>query len=119
MTPAPTDRRRAHRVPVCLPLRIRIWRFGLPEQHAECLNISASGAYFATGSSFHQGDRVEMDVRMPEAVVGRPSTWHCEGRVVRVERLDSGSRILGVGVEFDRYGMQADALVPAACPDAA
>jgi hypothetical protein len=95
--------RKSLRIPLRIPLRVRMWRFGVPEQHAECINVSAGGIYFATGSSFHEGDRVEIDLRMPEAIVGRPSLVHCEGRVVRVKAIDPGSRILGVGVEIEKY----------------
>jgi len=100
--------RKSLRIPLRIPLRVRMWRFGVPEQHAECINISAGGIYFATGSSFHEGDRVEIDLRMPEAIVGSPNLVHCEGRVVRVNAIDSGSRILGVGVQFDKYQKISD-----------
>jgi Tfp pilus assembly protein PilZ len=105
MSPSPADRRKSRRIPVRMPLRIQMWRFGVPEQQAECMNVSAGGIFFASASSFHEGDRVEIELRMPEAVMGKPSTWRCEGRVVRVEALDSRSVILGVGVEFERYRM--------------
>ena len=89
-----------------------MWRFGVPEQHAECVNVSAGGIYFATGSSFHEGDHIEVQLKMPEAIVGRPSTWHCKGRVVRVQGIDSRSRILGVAVEFERYRVEQEHVAP-------
>ena len=119
MSVSPTDRRKSRRVPVRMPLRIRLWRFGVPEQPAECMNVSAGGIFFASTSSFHEGDLVSIELRMPEAVVGTPSTWRCEGRVVRIEPIDSRSVLLGVGVEFEHYRMVQAGTLQQVRPDAA
>jgi PilZ domain-containing protein len=119
MTNPPIDRRRSRRFPVRMPLRICLWRFGVPEQRAECIDVSAGGIFFASASSFHQGDQVAIELKMPAALVGTPSTWRCKGRVVRVEAIDSRSLILGVGVEFDRYRMATAEPLQQVTPDAA
>ena len=98
------DRRLTRRVPLSMPLRVRIWKSAIPEQRAESVNISERGVYFATGSHFKEGEQLELYLRMPEEIVGRAQTdWRCVGRVVRVQALDASSRALGVAVEFDRY----------------
>lgn len=85
-----------------MPMRVRLWKFGVPDQVVECVNVSQGGVYFATGSSFQEGQRLEMLVMMPGEVAGEPSNWHCEGRVLRVEGISSGSRVVGVAVRFYR-----------------
>jgi Tfp pilus assembly protein PilZ len=102
MAPLVAERRSSQRVPMRMPMRVRIWKFGVPDQHAECVNVSEGGVYFATGSSFQEGERVELLVTMPKEVAGEPSNWHCEGQVIRVEGIDSASRIIGVAVQFSR-----------------
>ena len=98
------DRRITHRVPLAMPLRVRVWKSAIPEQRAESMNISERGVYFATGSRFKEGEQLELLLRMPEEIVGRAQTdWRCVGHVVRVQALDSSSRALGVAVQFDRY----------------
>ena len=119
MSLSPMDRRKSRRIPIRMPLRIRLWRFGMPEQQAECINVSAGGVFFASASSFHEGDHVAIELKMPEALVGTPSTWSCEGRVVRVEAIDSRSVILGVGVEFERHHMVRAETLQQVTPDAA
>jgi hypothetical protein len=98
------DRRLTRRVPLSMPLRVRVWKSAIPEQRAESLNISERGVYFATGSHFKEGEQLELFLRMPEEIVGRALTdWRCVGHVVRVQALDASSRSLGVAVQFDRY----------------
>lgn len=98
------DRRLIRRHEVKAPLRIRPCRSKGPEQYAESLNLSAYGVYFATSSVLHEGEAVEVFLRMPEEVIGKEShEWRCTGRVVRVERIESALGKLGVGVRFDWY----------------
>lgn len=103
MAPLIAERRTSRRVPMRMPLRVRIWKFGVSDQHAECVNVSEGGVYFATGSSFQEGERVELLVTMPKEVAGEASNWHCQGQVRRVEGIDSASRIIGVAVQFDQH----------------
>jgi len=98
------ERRKARRVTLQIPVRVRHWESVTPEQRVECLNISERGLYFASGSRFNAGQRLELVLKMPEDIVGREnSNWLCVGQVVRTRALDSTSLPLGVAVEFDPY----------------
>jgi PilZ domain len=98
------DRRKARRVALQIPVRVRLWESLVPEQNVECLNISERGVYFASGSRFTEGERLQLVLKMPEEVIGPgKSNWLCVGQVVRTQALDSTSLALGVAVEFEPY----------------
>jgi hypothetical protein len=97
--------RLTRRFPLRVPLTVRL--LDMPEVAAsasETANISAGGALFATDLPLATGNSVELTLRMPEEVVGRPSNaWRCRGRVVRVApgtATEIGPR---VAVEFQYY----------------
>jgi PilZ domain len=98
------DMRVAPRYCVRADLRVRIWKSEIPEQHAESVNLSEHGIFFVTDAVFQRGEAVEVFFKMPQEVTGEPPTqWRCTGLVVRVERVDSPTGKLGVGVRFDCY----------------
>ena len=98
------ERRKARRITLQIPVRVRPWESVIPEQNVECLNISERGLYFASGTRFNAGERLELVFKMPEDIVGREnSNWPCVGQVVRTHALDSSSLALGVAVEFEPY----------------
>jgi len=98
------ERRKARRVALEIPVKVRLWESAVPEQKAECLNISERGLYFASGTRFNAGERLELVLKMPEDIVGREnSNWLCVGLVVRTHALDSTSLALGVAVDFEPY----------------
>jgi hypothetical protein len=98
------ERRKARRVALEIPVKVRLWESAVPEQKVECLNISERGLYFASGTRFNAGERLELVLKMPEDIVGREnSNWLCVGQVVRTHALDSTSLALGVAVEFEPY----------------
>ena len=98
------ERRKARRVALEIPVKVRLWESAVPEQKVECLNISERGVYFASGSRFHEGERLEVVLKMPEDIMGQgQSDWLCVGQVVRTHALDSTSWALGVAVEFEPY----------------
>ena len=99
-----SERRKARRVALQIPVRVRLWESVIPEQKVECLNISERGLYFASGTRFTAGERLELVLKMPEDIVGRGnSNWLCVGQVVRTHALDSSSLALGVAVEFEPH----------------
>lgn len=76
---------------------------GTPPQIVMSTNISSTGLYFSSEVPFKVGTQVEILLRMPEEVVGKPSReWLCRGRVARVQEYLSGDYI-GVGVQFYFY----------------
>jgi hypothetical protein len=98
------DRRLTRRLPLNVPLRVRVWQSTVPEQKVECLNISERGVYFASGSRFKEGEQLELILKMPEEITGTPEwSWRCVGRVVRTSALDSSSLAMGVAVRLEHY----------------
>jgi hypothetical protein len=99
------DRRRTARFDMEIPLAIRT--VGSPDEPARMAlssNISASGLYVATDLPLKKDAPVEISMRMPEQVTGKPAReWRCVGRVVRVEPFDLRHAKPCVGVEFQYY----------------
>jgi hypothetical protein len=66
--------------------------------------LSEDGILFATDLVIPLGAVLEILLKMPEVITGKPPTeWLCSGHVVRVEPVDSPRGKLGVGVQFDCY----------------
>jgi len=88
-----------------IPLSIR--QIGFPDEPARMAlssNISASGLYVATDLPLKTDTPVEISMRMPQQVTGKPpKEWRCMGRVVRVEPRDLRHEKPCVGVEFQYY----------------
>jgi Tfp pilus assembly protein PilZ len=104
MKAATSDRRVSLRHNFRVPIRVRIWKSGMPEQRSESENLSEGGILFATDTPILVGTVVEVLLKMPEAITGEPTTeWLCSGHVVRVEPIDSPRGKLGVGMQFDCY----------------
>lgn len=98
------DRRFSKRHNVKTTLHVRVWKSNIPEQRAECINLSERGVFFATNSPFHKGEAIQVLLRMPEVISGvAPTEWRCTGFVVRVEPVDSRKGKLGVGVRIECY----------------
>ena len=109
MTQMETEqRRRCYRVPACLPLSIRVTEstrkelVGQEEARARTRNVSASGILVETALPVTVGDIVELTV---SGLGLEPATlqtrYVIQGRVVRVEALDSSSRrSKGIAVEL-------------------
>lgn len=77
------------------------------EQAVESLNISLLGTFFAAEGNFQVGEKVEVRLKMPEAVIaGQRTQWCCTGRVVHVVRLGPNGKT-GVGVHFLYYSAGA------------
>ena len=99
-----SDRRVAPRHNLKTPLRVRIWKSAVPAQRAKANNLSKRGIFFATDSPLCVGTTVEILLKMPEEVSGRPTAERlCSGHVVCVEPVTSPRGKLGVGVQLDCY----------------
>jgi len=106
-------RRQANRLIMRVPMRVRDKRSPRVEQGVESMNISIRGAYFAAEAGFHVGEKIQIRLMMPEAVMpGQRSEWCFVGRVAHVDKLGSNGKI-GVGVHFLYYtaGRQPDDLL--------
>ena len=99
-----TDHRLSRRRKLKTPLRLRIWKSGPAEENAESVDLSEGGIFFATDILLDIGSAVEILLKMPEEIRGKPAArWRCTGRVVRIEPAESLRGNLGVGVQFDYY----------------
>ncbi|HKW62407.1 MAG TPA: PilZ domain-containing protein [Candidatus Acidoferrum sp.] len=98
------DRRSTQRHDIKTPLRVRVWKSGLPEERAESVNLSQCGIFFLTDTRLAEGEIIEVLLKMPEEVSGQPTNeWRCTGHVVRVEQVGSPQDKFGVGVHFYCY----------------
>jgi len=100
-----TDRRQTARYDMEIPLTIRTMEMeDTPAHVALSSNVSASGLYLATDLLLKVGAPVEIAMRMPAQVTGKPSReWLCRGQVVRVEPEDLSNDKHRVGVSFQYY----------------
>jgi len=98
------DRPNSRRHLLKTALRVRVWKSGSTERRAESENLSERGTFFATDAPLAIGSALEILVRMPEEITGKPATeWRCTGHVVRLEPAETPRGKLGVGVQFDCY----------------
>jgi len=99
---ASTERRRAQRFPLTLPLEVKLQeQSGEIRQPANVRDISATGVYFLLDRELQPASKVEFFVRLN--IEGAPSggvLLHCVGSIVRVERKDGD---VGVAARIDRY----------------
>ena len=96
-------RRRANRLIMRVPMRVLNKRTPQVEQGVESMNISIRGAYFATEETFRVGEKVQIRLKVPEAVMpGQKTEWCFTGRVAHVDRLGPNGKV-GVGVHFLYY----------------
>lgn len=103
-------RRAANRLIMRVPMRVRVKRRPQVEQGVESMNISIRGVYFAAEGAFRVGEKIQVQLKMPEAVMpGQRSEWCFVGRVAHVDQLGNNGKI-GVGVHFLYYtaGRQPD-----------
>jgi Tfp pilus assembly protein PilZ len=99
-----SERRVSRRLQIKTALRLRVWKSGSTERRAESLDLSEKGTFFVTDVPIPIGSAVEILLKMPEEVTGKPTTeWRCSGHVVRLQPVDTPRGKLGVGVEFDYY----------------
>jgi hypothetical protein len=98
------NRRLTRRWNLAVRLRFRIMNSSVPEQRAESLNISEGGVYFTTALTLKRGAAIQLLMKMPSEVTGKPPTeWRCRGHIVRVKTLTFPLGSVGVGVKFDGY----------------
>jgi hypothetical protein len=83
-------------------MRVRMGESCQNEQRAESENLSERGTFFATNEPLAIGSAIEILLRMPQEITGKPTTeWRCTGHVVRLEEVASSRGKTGVGVQFD------------------
>ncbi len=98
-------RHRAPRYLIRIPLRFRLLASPeMPEQIAESLNLSARGVSFATRFPLAVGTPIQLYLKVPEEVTGKPSSeWCCRGQVIHTRPVESNPGTLLVGVMIVYY----------------
>jgi hypothetical protein len=119
--PVRVERRVGQRFPYLLPLSLRQTNTSV-EGHGFTQDLSARGAFFFTDAPLHEGDEVELTLRMPsEITLGDSMPVRCRGRVLRVVRpagaQDASASVaetkIGVAVRFECYEYLAEAAAAA------
>jgi hypothetical protein len=91
--PDRSDRRQAARFRIAIPVE-------LEGGMGTTRDVSLSGVFFETDQSFAPGEQISLALVLERASPGRPVRLECEGRIVRVTRVDSR---IGVAVAFSSY----------------
>ena len=101
-----SDKRRARRFPMQLPVMVRGEEISKEETSKEetisqTINISSTGVYFEFGADLGVGSPVEFVLTLPEQITrGGTVQIKCIGKVVRVDR---GGGAVGVAATIERY----------------
>jgi hypothetical protein len=87
-----SDRRNSRRIQFKNSLRLRVWKSGSAERRVESENLSEHGTLFATDSPMTIGTAVQILLKMPQEITGKPTTeWRYTGHVVvRIAQRKSG-----------------------------
>ena len=100
------ERRLAARLIKRVPMRITLLMTSSAESvPAATMNISKSGAYFATNLKLREGAKLELRLKIPEEIKPLPPL-ECKfvGRVAHIEPLGNHG-MCGVGVHFLYYSL--------------
>lgn len=100
------ERRLAARLIKRVPMQITLTLESSAESLlAETMNISTTGAYFATSLKLREGVQLELRLKVPEEIKSLPAL-ECKfiGRVAHVEPLGNNG-LSGVGVHFLYYSL--------------
>ena len=102
MTPSASERRRARRFALHLPVRVVKLRQKAVEILSETRDVSSVGAFFnLANQDLPAGAPIEFFVTL-ESAPDQSVELRCRGRVVRVEAADGESSV-GIGASIDRY----------------
>lgn len=100
-----TDKRRARRFPMRLPVAVKVEEMRGEQAVVQTRDVSSSGVYFEFGTPLDVGAPLEFLLTLPEPLTkGSPVRIRCIGKVVRVERGVHGSTShVGVAATIERY----------------
>ena len=99
-----TDKRRAKRFPMRLPVAVKADHKG-DRQVVETRDVSSSGVYFDFSGPLEVGTAVEFLLTLPEPITkGSPVRIRCIGKVVRLDKTPGGNPgHTGVAATIERY----------------
>src|SRR5207253_9904089 len=66
------ERRSTRRLQFKTALHVRVWKSGPTERRAESVNLSETGAFFATDAPIAIGSVIEILLKMAEEITGNP-----------------------------------------------
>ena len=100
-----TDKRRARRFPMQLPVSIKPEQSKNGAQMVQTRDVSSSGIYFEFQTPMSIGTSVEFLMTLPEPLTkGTPVRIRCIGKVVRVEPdAKTGVSQVGIAATIERY----------------
>ena len=100
-----TDKRRARRFPMQLPVSIKPEHSKNNPQTVQTRDVSSSGIYFEFETPMTVGTSVEFLMTLPEPLTkGTPVRIRCIGKVVRVEPdSKSNHSQVGIAATIERY----------------
>ena len=99
-----SDKRRARRFPMTLPVAVKIEETPGHEKTVHTRNVSCSGVYFEFGSPLHIGTPLEFVMTLPEQITkGSAVRIKCVGKVVRVDRSAGEGDSVAVAATIERY----------------
>lgn len=100
-----TEKRRAKRFPMRLPVAVKVDKQRPDKQVVETRDVSSSGVYFEFDNPLEVGSALEFLLTLPEPITkGSPVRIQCIGKVVRVERNHSGGGgHTGIAATIERY----------------
>lgn len=106
-SPVRHERRAAQRFDYQLPVSIKV--VGAEgEVHGCTQDLSARGVFFYTEAPITEGSELEVTLLMPaEITLTESMRVRCRGRVLRIARQDSSSKI-GVAVQLAEYEFLAN-----------
>ena len=106
-----TEKRRAKRFPMRLPVAIRLEPGKSDRQVLETRDVSSSGVYFEFGGPLDVGSALEFQLTLPEPITkSSPVRIRCIGKVVRVDRAPvTSDGHVGVAATIERYEFVRDA----------
>ena len=105
-----TDKRRARRFPMQLPVSIKPEQSKAGAQLVQTRDVSSSGIYFEFQTPMTIGTSVEFLMTLPEPLTkGTPVRIRCIGKVVRVEPdSKAGDSHVGIAATIERYEFVRD-----------
>lgn len=100
-----TEKRRARRFAMKLPVAVKVDQVRSGKQVVETRDVSSTGVYFEFFTPLEVGTSLEFLLTLPEQITkGSPVHIRCIGKVVRVEKDPPGQPgHTGVAATIERY----------------
>lgn len=103
------EKRRAKRVKVSMPAKVRVGNGATREFETKTRDISSNGIYLYTDGALREGSQIEIVAMLPPEITHAAQTaWVCcHARVVRVESVAGEGH--GIAAVIERFGVVPEA----------